>query len=156
MYTVIRLKSKGGVVMGLFILFGGILILGIILIRTAGRYAYTQKGLGTGFIVLGTMSLVCLLSVLISIPFQNEEYKVRYAEDRAYIESVYLNTSLSENERGEVTTLIRGKNQTINKNKIWRDSFWVGIYYPHDVGDLETFDVSKVPQAIPAYSIDVK
>jgi hypothetical protein len=36
------------------------------------------------------------------------------------------------------------------------ESFWRGIFYAKDVGNLETFDVRRVPEAIPNMVVEMK
>ena len=149
--------------MGLLILFGATLGLGILLVV---GYTYSNygsildseivEGLGMSLVSTSILAYVVMIGALVFVPSSNSRLLVQYEEDKAYIESVYDSTTLTEGERERVITLIMKNNKRIKVNKIRIESFWRNIFYPQDISNLETFDVSKVPPAIPTYSVEIK
>jgi hypothetical protein len=102
---------------------------------------------GISSVVLGGFSLmICMVGLSIK-PFEQDKLLVEYNNDKEYIESVYKNNNLTDSERARAVQLIRQDNIIIEKQRLYIDNFWIGIYQFEKVAKLETFDLSKVPEA---------
>ena len=142
--------------MGLFII--GIIILCVVFLML---YLYIRNNYDDILCIYAVIILcfdlvlfIFLIVYFIAARIENVNMLIEYENDRKYIEACYNNDNLTDNERQKINGLIINDNNIIIKTKTWRDNFWIGLYYPHKIGDLELFDIDRIQKAKMHIKID--
>jgi hypothetical protein len=97
--------------------------------------------------IMSSIPLVAIIGIAISAQMLGRTNIELYNVDKNYIESQYKNTKMSGDERKQVIELMLKDNSIIVSNRLWRDSLILGIFNYDKVGDLELFDINKLPVA---------
>ncbi len=135
----------------------GLFLLGLVLIGGGLLIAFhVSVELGVTLSIFGVLFTVILLLVLFNVPVNSKRLLVEYDEDRKYLESVYELEYISEQERSNVVELIMKDNEIIRMAKIKSKSFYVNVFHSKEVGDLELFDISRVPEVNGRQELNIK
>jgi hypothetical protein len=124
----------------------GLFLVALVLIIGGIGLLYITDGISSIMIVVGGLLAVILIMCAIDAPYDGKRLLVEYEIDKAYLDSVYTLEYISEQERNKAVDLIIKDNKIINQYNINSNNFWISIYYYEEVGELEFFDVSRVPQ----------
>jgi hypothetical protein len=81
---------------------------------------------------------------------------ISYYNDKSYFESIETNYNLTDQERSNIVSKMININNIILTRKKFRDDKFIGLFIEKGVGDLELFDLKKVPIANYGISLDNK
>ncbi len=129
--------------MGLILVFGILLVVGVIVIARDGDF----YSLGVTLTVVFGTALAIALVAMIVIQADQPRMIAAYEQDKAYIEASMTNDSLTDTERSKVMELMLQDNLIITGNKVYRDNFFLGWFNQYQVGDLKLFDFTEVQKA---------
>ena len=127
--------------MGIILICLALAAVGLFLIKSD----WTDSGVM--LIVIGGACLVMSLILLPILQSEGKTYLNTYTINRAVFEGYVANNEISGMERTKAIELATTTNIEISENKMWRNNFWVGIFVYPSIGDLEPFDISRLPKA---------
>ena len=120
--------------MGIFIVFGCLLVLSIIFVCASYRW-YWDDLCVLGW-VLGVISAFALAVALIALLIRQSEFdytKEQYYNLKSQVEYVESDIVLNDaNLRNQVL----GMNNKISSHKVYSRNWWVGTYYSKEIGNL--------------------
>lgn len=134
--------------MGILLMLGVLLCIGIAFqILYMKDILYEDFWMSISVIVYAfvTLPVLIIIPVLWNVSIDEENLVILYQQDKVYIEQCYENKNITDFERKAVMEKIIFDNSLINSTKYWRDNFWVGWFYEYKVGDLQLFDINKIP-----------
>jgi hypothetical protein len=95
--------------------------------------------------ILSSIPLLIVITIIVACQMLGRTNVELYNVDKNYIESQYHNSKMSGDERKQAIELILKDNAIIISNRLWRNSWILGIFNYDKVGDLELFDINKLP-----------
>ena len=120
--------------MGIFIVFGCLLVLSIIFVYASYRW-YCDDLCVLGW-VLGVISAFALAVALIALLVRQSEFdytKEQYYNLKSQVEYVETDIILNDaNLRNQVFEM----NNKISSHKVYSRNWWVGTYYSKEIGNL--------------------
>ncbi len=123
----------------------GFIIVGIALLLIGLVVFYFSCETGV-FIMSISAALLSISLIMVPITIMAGKNTCNdYLIKKAVFESYATNEQISSMERVNAIELATEMNIEINRNKTWRKNFWIGLFYYHPIGDLEKFDISKLP-----------
>jgi hypothetical protein len=131
-----------------------ILIVGILLV-TIG-FVIDKKYYSDPF----ALYLVGWIVVIVSIVFycgakySEIDLSIEYEQDKAFIEECYNNENLTPVDRNEAIKIIVNDNAIINKMAYLKKNIFINIFVPNNIGDLELFDIKKLPKPVTAIELN--
>lgn len=128
----------------LLIIFIVLFIIGIVILRSNN---IDWDFLGYTLAMISSFAVVIWGIIIVVCIYGNESNLIEYEQDKAYIESCYNNTQLTDNERQKLNELIIKDNNIISLSERWKDNIWIGILYSDKIASLKKFDLSKVNPA---------
>lgn len=135
--------------MGVIITCSILSIVGILLLR----FAYdTAEVIGFILTLVNGILLVIFICAAIGTIIRTTNLHIGYENDKAYLEQVYNNENITDNERVKSTQLIIQDNGIILSSQHWHNNFWIGWFYPN-LNDLAPFE-QKVPLSKTKIEID--
>ncbi len=124
----------------------GLFLVGLVLI--IGGVLLIANDFDFGGFILGVGAIMTIILIIIAtcVPSNSRRLIFEYRQDVKYLEAVFELDFISHSERDKAVELILSDNRIIGITQMRDKNFWVNVFYSKEVGELELFDVSRVPQ----------
>lgn len=124
----------------------GVVIIGLLLI-VLGIIFRREELTPVMCFTIGGLFLAASIIFFLNVKAYEKNMVLAYAYDLEKYQAAIENPKITGEERASVIDMIINDNIIIMNNKMWSKNFWVGIFHSKKVGELEPFDINKIPYA---------